>query len=924
MVGRWSFQSQPSIYRMKVHLFGAASSPGCANYGLKHIAAQGRGHYNEASIRFIKRNFYVDDGLTSVSTEEEAIQLVSEARQLCSTGKLRIHKFISNRQNVLATIPKEECAEVVRNQDLAMSEPQIERALGVEWCVASDQFQFRVLVKVRPLSRRGVLSTVASIYDPLGFVAPFILVGKLILQQMCRDKMGWDEPLSDDLRAQWESWLLDLQNLIDVKIQRCYLPADFKEVKKYELHHFSDASVAGYGECTYLRSISASGQIHCSLVIAKARVTPTKVTTVPRLELSAAVVAVRVSNLLRKELEIENAQEVFWKDSKVVLGYVNNDARRFHVFVANRIQRIQDNTKPSQWRYVASEENPADHASRGLKARELMDSNWFTGPNFLWRDELPSGDVTVGDLAVDDPEVRKAFVCKTLATEDSLPNRFQKFSSWMISVKAIARLKRRVKELEGFIARSNEMTSLEERKEAELTIIGIVQRATLSEEIQRLRCKKDLTSKDKTSRLYRLNPFLDSQGILRVGGRLDRAALHPSIKHPVILPRDSHVSKLLIQHYHQRVQHQGRGLTLNEMRSNGIWVLGGSQAVSSYIYKCVKCRKFRRCPEEQRMADLPRERMESAPPFTYTGMDCFGPFYVKEGRKELKRYGLLFTCLCSRAVHIELLDDMTSDAFINALRAFIALRGNVRQLRSDQGTNFVGARGEFVEAVKSMDPECLKRLVCEFVMNTPSASHMGGAWERQIRTIRSVLTSILDQSSRQLDSSSLRTYLYEVMAIINSRPLTAHLLTDPAGPQPLTPNHILTMKSSIILPPPGDFVREDLYLRRRWRRVQYLAEEFWSRWRKEYLLNLQERQKWHKIHRNAKVNDIVIVKDENLPRNEWKLAKVTEVYPSEDGHVRKLRVLMSDSALDKSGKRVMKPTYLERPIHKTVTLIEAE
>lgn len=324
------------------------------------------------------------------------------------------------------------------------------------------------------------------------------------------------------------------------------------------------------------------------------------------------------------------------------------------------------------------------------------------------------------------------------------------------------------------------------------------------------------------------------------------------------------------------------------------------------------------------MADLPRERMESAPPFTYTGMDCFGPFYVKEGRKELKRYGLLFTCLCSRAVHIELLDDMTSDAFINALRAFIALRGNVRQLRSDQGTNFVGARGEFVEAVKSMDPECLKRLGCEFVMNTPSASHMGGAWERQIRTIRSVLTSILDQSSRQLDSSSLRTYLYEVMAIINSRPLTAHLLTDPAGPQPFTPNHILTMKSSIILPPPGDFVREDLYLRRRWRRDQYLAEEFWSRWRKEYLLNLQERQKWHKIHRNAKVNDIVIVKDENLPRNEWKLAKVTEVYPSEDGHVRKLRVLMSDSALDKSGKRVMKPTYLERPIHKTVTLIEAE
>ncbi|KAI3376733.1 hypothetical protein L3Q82_000003 [Scortum barcoo] len=368
------FQSQPSVYRMIVHLFGAASSPGCANYGLKHIAAQGQGRYSEASIRFVERNFYVDDGLTSVSSDDEAIQLISEARQLCSAGKLRIHKFISNRQEVLASLPREECAETVRHQDLALSEPLIERALGVKWCISSDQFLFRVVVNERPLSRRGVLSTVASIYDPLGFVAPFILVGKQILQQMCREKTGWDEPLSDDLLSQWESWLLDLQTLADVKIQRCYLPTTFGQVQSHELHNFSDASVTGYGECTYLRAVSATGQVHCSLIMGKARVAPTKVTTVPRLELSAAVVAVRTSDLLRKELEIEGAQEIFWTDSRVVLGYVNNEARRFHVFVANRIQRIKESTNPSQWRYVVSEENPADHASRGLKAKELIAS----------------------------------------------------------------------------------------------------------------------------------------------------------------------------------------------------------------------------------------------------------------------------------------------------------------------------------------------------------------------------------------------------------------------------------------------------------------------------------------------------------------------------------------------------------------------
>ncbi len=169
-------------------------------------------------------------------------------------------------------------------------------------------------------------------------------------------------------------------------------------------------------------------------------------------------------------------------------------------------------------------------------------------------------------------------------------------------------------------------------------------------------------------------------------------------------------------------------------------------------------------------------------------------------------------------------------------------------------------------------------------MNTPSASHTGGIWERQIRTIRSVLTSILDQSAQRLDSASLRKFFYEVMAIINSRPLTTEHLNDPSGPQPLTPNHILTMKSSVILPPSGEFVSEDVFIRKRWRKVQFLANVFWSRWRKEYLLNLQQRQKWHTCRRNAKVNDIVILKEDTAPRRQWKLAKVIEVHTGTDGN----------------------------------------
>ncbi len=292
-------------------------------------------------------------------------------------------------------------------------------------------------------------------------------------------------------------------------------------------------------------------------------------------------------------------------------------------------------------------------------------------------------------------------------------------------------------------------------------------------------------------------------------------------------------------------------------------------------------------------------------------------------RKELKRYGLLLTCLCSRAIHLEIIDDMTTDSFINALRAFIAIRRNVHQLRCDQGSNFVGARREFGELMKGMDQERVKALGCEFLMNPPAASHMGGVWERQIRTVRSVLSVVFDQSAQMLDNTSLRTFLYEVMAIVNSRPLTTEHLNNPSGPEPLTPNHILTMKSTIILPSPGPFTREEPDLRKRCRRVQYLANEFWTRWKKEYLLNLQPRQKWHKNRRNLKVNDIVLLQNDLAPRNEWILARVIEVYPGSDGRVRKLRLMVSDTTFDKKVKPITKTAFLERPIHKVVVLLEA-
>ena len=330
------------------------------------------------------------------------------------------------------------------------------------------------------------------------------------------------------------------------------------------------------------------------------------------------------------------------------------------------------------------------------------------------------------------------------------------------------------------------------------------------------------------------------------------------------------------------------------------------------------------------MADLPVDRTKEVPPFTFCGVDLFGPWLIKNGRKEEKRYGVLFTCMSCRAVHIETADSLSTDSFINSLRRFVCLRGPIRQLRCDRGTNFVGAERELKQAVQEMDQSRIKGFLLEincdffeFNMNVPSASHMGGVWERQIRTVRSVLSGLLRKEGSQLDDDSLRTLMYEAAAIVNSRPLTTDNLNDPTSVEPLTPNHLLTMKSKVILPPPGEFQGTDMYSRKRWRRVQHLANEFWFRWKQEYLQNLQIRPKWKRPQRNIQVGDLVLIK-EDLPRNQWRLARVIDTAEDKDHFVRKATLEVGTRELDSKGRRSSSKTILERPIQKLVLLLESE
>ena len=491
-----NYETEPAEFRMNVHIFGATSSPGCANFGLKQLATDGESDFGEKAAKFLQHDFYVDDGLKSVPSAEEAVQLLRDSQAMCAKGGVRLHKFVSNSIDVMKAIDPEDRASGIKNLDLTHDNMPIEQALGIHWCIDSDTFQFRITLKDQPLTRRGILSTVSSVYDPLGLIAPVILTGKRILQDLCKERLEWDDPLPDALRLQWEHWRGTLILLEQLKIDRCFKPNYLSTIVDVSLHHFSDASMVGYGQCSYLRLVDDRNQVHCTLVMAKARVTPLKAITIPRLELTAAVVSVHVSILLQKELEYDDLKEVFWTDSKVVLGYINNDALRFKIFVANRVQLIKDHTHSGQWKHIGTQENVADHASRGMTAKQLVaDTRWFHGPAFLWNPVLPTDfDERCNTiLAPNDPEVKAHTLATIHSTEShsTMIERMKRFSDWNRLKTAFALCMRLLSNLRnGSVKRSLssknglEPLNVDELRKAEIHILKLVQQEAFSEDLR--------------------------------------------------------------------------------------------------------------------------------------------------------------------------------------------------------------------------------------------------------------------------------------------------------------------------------------------------------------------------------------------------------------------------------------------------------
>ena len=316
------------------------------------------------------RNFYVDDCLKSVRTEEDGINLVKDLCDLLDKGGFKLTKWISNNRHVLQTIPEERKAKGIVNVDLDYDVLTTQRALGVYWNIETDCFSFTQVPKKQPLTRRGLLSVVSSVYDPLGMISPFILTAKKIMQNLTREKIAWDDILPSKEMKMWITWQSSLPLLKEITVTE-YLEITDTAIN-YELHHFSDASEIGYGSVSYLRVTDNQNNVRCALMMSRSRLAPLKITTIPRLELSAATLSVKLDVIIRRELDCQIDKSVFWTDSTIVLGYIKNVEKRFRTFVANRITLIHSESTLSQWQHIDTGLNPADDVSRGLTTQEMI------------------------------------------------------------------------------------------------------------------------------------------------------------------------------------------------------------------------------------------------------------------------------------------------------------------------------------------------------------------------------------------------------------------------------------------------------------------------------------------------------------------------------------------------------------------------
>lgn len=878
--------SQPiSTFQLNTVTYGVNSSPYLAIRTL-HQLADDEGHRFPDAACVLKNHTYVDDIITGANSEQEAIQLQTQLISLLSCGGFELRKWISNSAQLLQTLPDNflETPTFLKESQT----PQFS-VLGLQWSPTTDLFSYNIQFPFHAvLTKRIVLSIIAKLYDPCGFLSPFVLLTKCFMQLLWSKGCNWDEPLPSDLTVKWKQITADSQCLTDVSIPRSLR---FPISGNTQLHGFCDASESGYAAVVYFRSESLNQDTTINLIIAKSKVAPLKRVTLPRLELCAAhLLAQLVAHCCHIFSGKVDPEHIYlWCDSTIVLTWLQTPSYQLKTYVANRVAQTQELVPSESWRHVSSSDNPADCASRGLLVSQLNNHPlWWQGPTWL---RLPSCNwpqLNFTPVPLDSSLEIKPTPLTVLVTHPASElSVLSQFSSWTKLQRVMALVIRFINNCRSPEQRSGFITT-EELRQARITIFRCVQQVTFEKEFMLISQQKEC---DK--QLKRLNPFIDDNGLIRVGGRLKFTSLAHDAKYPILLPKTHHVTHIFIDYYHVSYLHAGPQL-VQSLLTQQVWIINARSIIRSRIYKCLPCFKHRPTNHAPLMGDLPAARVIPAKPFLSTGLDYGGPFTIKMLNfrfvKHVKVYICLFICMVTKAVHIEVATDLTTESFLGCLTRFISRRGICRDIYSDCGSNLIGANAELQRIIKTTIHESNAKVQIQrftstqeikFHFNPPAAPHQGGLWENAIKRAKYHLHRVLGNSVITLPEFTTLTVRIEAM--LNSRPLTP-LSNDPSEIGVLTPGHFLT-GGPLVSIPERDFTPVPSNRLKHWQLVQKFYQHIWRRWSIEYLHTLQQRTKWNAHRDNLKVGDLVLMHSQSPPL-EWPLARVTQVHPGQDGVVR--------------------------------------
>ncbi|KAJ0169350.1 hypothetical protein K1T71_015234 [Dendrolimus kikuchii] len=875
------------VYKLNTVTYGTASAPFLSTRCLLQLA-----HECPDPIigKVIAHDIYMDDFITSCQSEEDLRHIYDGVCSTLSSACFPIHKIRTNCPNVLQ--------DETTSQALDLSKSTT--VLGLNWSPLSDSLNFSVnLDLTNKITKRTIISLTCQIFDPLGLLCPCIIKAKIILQKLWVLKLTWDDEVPTQVAQDWKNIAEKLKCLTQVTVSRNVL-CDFPI--SIELHCFVDASQEAYGACIYFRSTDNQGHIEVKLLCAKSRVSPLKILTIPRLELCGALLGAQLSQKVLDSVRCPIDRKVIWTDSTIVLGWIKAQPTLLKAFVANRVIMINELTQGFSWRHVPGDLNPADLASRGvdpllLQAHPL----WWEGPSFL-RKDLSEWPQKLQNTAIDLPEfklqvhVGSVDDCKDL----SLVN-FDQFSNYKRLLRMFAYVRRFIYNCRHKNNKLSGPLITEECNKALTSLIRFSQLESFKDEIQLLSNGASLCNK---SNLLSLNPFLDHDGVLRVGGRMKNSPYNFNKKHPVILCGKNTFTKLLMRFEHNRLYHAGPQLLLASLREH-YWPIGGRVLARATVKKCVICTRYRGKTIKPQMGNLPSVRTEGLFPFYSTGTDFAGPYQISSkrgrGNRTTKCYLCLFVCLSTRAVHIEVVSDLTSHAFILCLQRFISRRGKPRVIYCDNGTNFVGANNEFNKMLRSSRESTLNFASSEgiqFKFIPAYSPHCGGAWEAGVKSAKYHMKRVVGNAS--LCFEDLATLFIQIEAILNSRPLSP-LSSDPADLNPLTPGHFLVGRPLMSVPFPAPELAKPNY-----QAIEKIRKEFWRRWRKEFLAELQQRSKWKLSTPEPCIGDMVIIKEENSPPQRWRLGRITKLHSGTDGITRVVDVYTAKGTIRRAIHNIVR------------------